>query len=311
MRTRIITGIIFTLAVAGFVLPGYIIPQLPLLFFFLVAAICIIEVSTIVKIKLNHLDQAICVIGSLFVFTPLIAVLIHGDLSWRLIVDFATASPNKLITERIILLKYVTECISFLFLFLALYAYATIFYKIISIGPKFLMDALSMVFVVVYVVVPITCGIILLYVIPNGYLWLIAAMATSWISDVFAYFAGVTLGKHKIVPQISPKKTWEGSIGGVLGSIFIMTLWFGVFMNGPDIVEKSMVFRISFGIVIGLLTSAGSQLGDWLASGIKRWVGTKDFGNFLPGHGGLMDRFDGVFFTFPIMLIASIFYYLF
>lgn len=310
MKTRIITGVVFTLAVAGFIIPGYKIPQLPLLFFFIVAAICIIEVSTTIKIKLNSLNQAFCVVGSLGVFTPLISVLIHGDLGWRYITDFAVASPNKLISERLILLKYVTESMSFLFLFLVLFSYAAVFYFIILKGPHVLMDSIAISVVTTYVVLPISCGIILLYAIPNGYLWLIAAMATSWISDVFAYFAGVTLGKHKIVPQISPKKTWEGSVGGVLGSVFIMTLWFGVIMNGPDIVEKTVFSRIAFGIVVGLITSIGSQFGDWLASAIKRWAGTKDFGSFLPGHGGLMDRFDGVFFTFPIMLLSSLFYYL-
>jgi len=310
MKTRIITGIIFTIAVAGFVLPGYIIPQLPLMFFFIVAAICIIEVSTIVKIKLNHLNQALCVIGSLAVFTPLVSVLLHGDLGWRMISDYSIAEPNRLIVERSILLRYVTESITFLFVFLVVFAYVSIFYMIISKGPTVLLDSFSMSIVVVYVVIPVACGLILLYSIPNGFLWMLAAMITAWVSDVFAYFAGVTLGKHKIVPLISPKKTWEGSIGGILGSMFIMTIWFSLIMNRPDIVEKTIVYRISFGVVIGLLSSAFSQFGDWFASSIKRWTGSKDFGKFLPGHGGLMDRFDGVFFTFPIMLIGAMFYYL-
>lgn len=310
MKTRIITGIIFTLAVAGFILPGYKIPQLPLLFFFLVAAICIIEVSTIIKIKMNHLNQSICVVGSLCVFAPVITVLMHGDLGWRLIMDYSNSSPNKLISEQSVLLRYVTESISILFLLIFIFTLVAIFYPLITKGPTVLMDAVSMPFIVIYVVAPVACGLILLYSIPNGYLWMIAAMVTSWISDVFAYFSGVTLGKHKIVPHISPKKTWEGSIGGVIGSIFIMTIWFGVFMNGADIVEKSILYRISFGVIIGLLTSTVSQFGDWFASAIKRWVGTKDFGSFLPGHGGLMDRFDGVFFTFPVMLIGAMFYYL-
>ena len=310
MRKRIITGILFTIAVAGFVLPGYRIPQLPRLFFFLVAAICIIEVSTIIKIKLNHLNQSIGIVGSLCVFAPILPVIIHGDLGWRLIMDYTGTSPNKLITDQSIILKYVMESISILFMLLLVFAFVSIFYDLMKKGPSVLIDAFTVPIIVTYVVVPIACGLIMLFSIPNGYLWMIAAMATAWVSDVFAYFTGVTLGKHKIVPAISPKKTWEGSVGGVLGSMFIMTIWFSVFMNGADIVEKSIVYRIAFGVIIGMLSSAVSQFGDWCASAIKRWAGAKDFGSFLPGHGGLMDRFDGVFFSFPIMLLGALIYYL-
>ncbi len=310
MKKRVITGIIFTIAVAGFILPGYNIPQLPLLFFFLVAAICIIEVSTVVKVKLNHVNQPIAVVGSLCVFAPVITILIHGDLGWRLIMDYSNVSPNKLITEQAVILRYVTESISYLFLMLVLFAGFSVFYTIIKKGPSVLMDAVSVPLIAGYVVVPIVCALILLFAIPNGYLWMIAAMTTAWISDVFAYFTGVTLGKHKIIPQISPKKTWEGCVGGILGSIFIMTIWFSVFMNGADIVERSVVYRIAFGVTIGLLTSIISQFGDWFASAIKRWSGTKDFGNFLPGQCGLMDRFDGMFFSFPTMLVGALIYYL-
>ena len=311
MKKRILTGIIFTIAVAGFILPGYKIPQLPMLFFFLVAAVCIIEITTVGKIKLHHLNQSVAVVGSLCVFAPIIPVIAHGDLGWRLIMDYTSISPNKLLTEQATILKYVTEASSALMLMLVLFSFVMVLYTLIKDGPAVFMDSVFAAFSVAYVVIPIVCALILFFCIPNGYLWLIAGLATAWFSDVFAYFTGVTLGKHKIVPHISPKKTWEGCIGGILGSIFVMTLWFSIFMNGADIVEKSMVYRIAFGIAIGLVSSVIAQFGDWFASSIKRWGGTKDFGNFLPGHGGLMDRFDSVFFSFPVILVGALVYYLF
>ncbi len=310
MKKRILTGIIFTIAVAGFVLPGYKVPQLPLLFFFLAAAVCIIEVTTVAKIKLNHLNQSIAVIGSLCIFTPVIPIITHGDLGWRLLMDYAGVSPNKLVTEQATILKYVTEAVAGMFLFLMLFSFISIFFVLIKSGPAVFMDAVFSAFSVAYVTIPLSCALILFFCIPNGYLWMCAGLATAWMSDVFAYFTGVTLGRHKIVPQISPKKTWEGAIGGVLGSIFIMTLWFSILMNGADIVEKSLVYRIAFGLVIGLVSSALSQFGDWFASALKRWGGTKDYGNFLPGHGGLVDRFDSVFFSYPVILIGALIYYL-
>jgi phosphatidate cytidylyltransferase len=194
-------------------------------------------------------------------------------------------------------------------LFYLAFAFISVIFILSAKGPMKLLEALLTPLTVIYVVTPLFCAVMLLYIFPNGYLWMIASMIVAWITDLFAYFAGVTLGKHKIVPQISPKKTWEGTIGGVLGSVFIMTIWMSVIMNGPDIVKKSTIYLISFGVVLGLLGSITAQLGDWFASAIKRQTGVKDFGNVLPGHGGILDRFDAVFFTMPSMVIAALIYY--
>lgn len=310
MKTRVITGIVFAFAVAAFVLPGFLIPQITLFFFFLVAAISIIEVSAVAKTKFGGINQAACVLGSLGVFIPLITVFIHGDLNWRVVDRLLVSSPNRLQAERELIVKYVTESLTLLFAFLILLSFSVIFYVILTKGPDYLMDSLMVPLIIIYISVPVVCSQILLYMIPNGFMWIIAAMIVSWVSDVFAYFAGVTLGRHKIIPLISPKKTWEGSIGGVFGSVFIMVIWMIIMMSGPDIVKKSVVYMISFGIIMGLLAGIASQLGDWFASSIKRWGDVKDFGNFLPGHGGLMDRFDGVFFAFPVVLTGALIYYL-
>jgi len=310
MKTRILTGSIFTIFIAALVLPGADRPQIPLFAFFVIAAICIIEVSTVLKTKLPGVSQARCVIGSIGVFIPLIPILTKGDLNWRLIESYVEISPNRLQIERDLIIKYITESASYFLLFFLIVSFMVIFYAIISKGPLFLIDSITEPVVIFYVVVPLFAGMILLLFIPNGFLWFIAGLIISWISDVFAYFTGVTMGRHKIVPNISPKKTWEGTIGGVLGSIFIMVVWMTVIMDRPDILDKTMIYRVSFGVVSGIILSVGSQFGDWFASSIKRWAEVKDFGKILPGHGGLTDRFDGVFFTFPIMTFFALIYYL-
>lgn len=120
-------------------------------------------------------------------------------------------------------------------------------------------------------------------------IWLI--IITAFGTDIMAYFTGFALGKHKLCPKISPKKTIEGSIGGILGSVILSGL-FGYFFV-PDILLHC--------IIIGVLGGVVSQFGDLTASIFKRKMGIKDYGNLIPGHGGILDRFDSVLFTGPMV----------
>jgi len=122
------------------------------------------------------------------------------------------------------------------------------------------------------------------------YIWLILIGACA--TDTFAYFTGLAVGRVKIVPKISPKKTLEGCIGGVAGCIIAMTVFGACFINGMDV----PLMRFA---VLGLICGIISQLGDWSASAVKRAVGIKDYGNIMPGHGGVLDRIDRILFTAP------------
>jgi len=127
-----------------------------------------------------------------------------------------------------------------------------------------------------------------------------------WITDTCAYFSGYFFGKHKLAPEISPKKTVEGSIGGVLGVVIIMVAYAHITANIFDL----SVNTIS-AIVIGLTAGVFSQFGDLCASIIKREHNIKDFGNIMPGHGGVMDRFDSLIFVAPIVYYILKFYPIF
>ena len=120
-------------------------------------------------------------------------------------------------------------------------------------------------------------------------IWLIVLSAFG--TDIFAYFVGVTMGKHKLCPKISPKKSIEGSIGGILGSV-ILCGGFG-YLFAPEYLMHC--------IIIGVLGGVVSQFGDLTASIFKRKMGIKDYGNLIPGHGGILDRFDSVLFTAPLV----------
>lgn len=128
----------------------------------------------------------------------------------------------------------------------------------------------------------------------NGMLvWLI--FLTAFGTDISAYFTGYAIGRHKLCPKISPKKTIEGAVGGVAGSVALCALFSYLFL--PDVMIHCLV--------IGALGGVLSQFGDLTASIFKRKLGIKDYGNLIPGHGGILDRFDSVLFTAPV-----IYYYL-
>ena len=119
---------------------------------------------------------------------------------------------------------------------------------------------------------------------------------SAWSTDTFAYFSGLTFGKHKLCPAISPKKTVEGSIGGILGCI-ICTELYAYIIASVNNLEFSW---INAGLC-AFTASIISQIGDLAASCIKREHGAKDYGNLIPGHGGVLDRFDSVLFIAPVV----------
>ena len=127
--------------------------------------------------------------------------------------------------------------------------------------------------------------------------WLI--FISSWLSDTAAYYSGRFFGKHKLCPKVSPKKTVEGSIGGLMGA----TVFCGIF--GTIVNKYTYIMPLYHYLIIGALCGIFGQFGDLVASSVKRYVGIKDYSNLIPGHGGILDRFDSIIFSSTV-----IFYYL-
>ena len=126
---------------------------------------------------------------------------------------------------------------------------------------------------------------------------------SSWGSDTCAYAVGRLFGRHKLAPNLSPKKSIEGSVGGIIGSALIGVI-FGLIMS--NFTGKSENLIIIFA-VIGGLGSVISQIGDLAASGIKRNYDIKDYGHLIPGHGGILDRYDSIIITAPIVYFLSLY----
>lgn len=127
-----------------------------------------------------------------------------------------------------------------------------------------------------------------------GLFFILFGLFAAWLTDTFAYFTGRFLGKHKLCPNISPKKTVEGAIGGLVGGVVSNVILFAVFDNCFFTIHSINYLEV---ILISALLSVIGMCGDLTASVVKRNFGVKDFGNILPGHGGVMDRFDSGLFV--------------
>ena len=125
--------------------------------------------------------------------------------------------------------------------------------------------------------------------------WLV--FLSSWVADTCAYFVGRAVGRHMMAPVLSPKKTWEGAAGGIAGAGISGALFALIFAEGRLVGECALICAV--GAVISIF-------GDLAASAVKRDHSIKDYGNLIPGHGGIMDRFDSVIFTAPVIYFLSL-----
>ncbi len=140
-----------------------------------------------------------------------------------------------------------------------------------------------------------TANIIALRLLPDGMWWLLMAFLITWSNDTLAYFTGSTIGKHKLWPRLSPKKSWEGTIGGFVGAALAGAL---VAMLSP------LSISLGLGALIGLVGGLLALFGDLSISMVKRQVGVKDSGHLIPGHGGMLDRLDSVLFVVPFVYLV-------
>jgi len=129
---------------------------------------------------------------------------------------------------------------------------------------------------------------------------LLGFMATIWISDSAAYFTGRSFGKHKLAPQISPNKTWEGVAGALIAVLIYGLIWDFWFMEQSSAAQ--LIPLLLFMAILGII-------GDLYESLMKRQVGVKDSGNILPGHGGILDRIDALTSSLPFAILALLIFY--
>lgn len=133
----------------------------------------------------------------------------------------------------------------------------------------------------------------------GGLSTLLFALLIVWVTDSGAYLVGRKFGKHKLAPRISPNKTWEGSIGGTVLSVIVSAIYLKFF---PQAYDWSIM------LVIAVIASVAGQFGDLVESALKRYYNVKDSGKILPGHGGILDRFDSLLMVLPVLYLVGVIY---
>ncbi len=187
-----------------------------------------------------------------------------------------------------------------LILTLAFALYVLYLFAISVIGKgKIAFAKISGVFTtVLYITFSFTAFTLLRYAESGVYLFIIVFISSS-VCDIFAYFTGMLFGKHKLIPEISPKKTVEGAVGGTLFAVFGLLLYVFILDKAVSGIEVNYILASVYGLVLAIV----GQFGDLVASLIKREHGIKDYGKLLPGHGGVLDRVDSIL---PISLVLYI-----
>lgn len=221
--------------------------------------------------------------------TPLACVGYLGAFAWYLNID---TKPNAILDIKVPeLMIFSIVVVAALLVFVVKY-------------PKYSANQLfSTIFGIFYIPVMISFIFKTRETIAFGQWLAWMVYVSSWGSDTCAYVVGRLFGKHKLAPDLSPKKSVEGSIGGIIGSALIGVI-FGLIMS--NFTGKSENLIIIFA-VIGGLGSIISQIGDLAASGIKRNYDIKDYGHLIPGHGGILDRYDSIIITAPIVYFLSLY----
>jgi phosphatidate cytidylyltransferase len=167
---------------------------------------------------------------------------------------------------------------------------------------------IALAFMTAFYIIGAYSAIILLRDIPGvgKFLYLIP-FVFGWVTDTFAYFTGRLFGKHKLIPAVSPKKTVEGAIGGAVCCAIVSVVYGFVIGKCFDGVAPNYIVLALCGLIIAVV----SQIGDLVMSAIKRQYGIKDYGKLLPGHGGLLDRFDSCMAVTVVLALINAYFPLF
>ena len=270
MLQRSITGTVLVVVIVATIYFGAGSFYLLLLF---IGLLGFKELSSFNSIELNKTPK---LIGYTWIFSVLTDVFLYLEYGW---------SINFLLIGNSVM-------------FLLLGAYLVLqedFEKSLSQASKLLAS-------IVYLILPLICFLLFAYGNGGNYQWPLALsiFIFLWVSDTFAYLIGKAIGKTKLIPRVSPKKTVEGLVGGFVFAI--LAAWIFHHFLAPD---DSLVFWF----VTAAVVSIAGVFGDLLESVFKRESGLKDSGSILPGHGGILDRFDSLLLAAPAALIVHLLFY--
>ncbi len=294
LTTRVITAAAYVGVMVIFILPGLWVPLIPILLMMAVVFMSAFEKSQAVRLRMPGLSVLSVAILSVLLGLTALGGILKGTLLRGLTASI-DPSVNTVVAPRI--LGYYA-----LILFLVLPA-ASLF-RVWRTGTDTLPQTVAEAAIILSSSLPLASTIALLYGCRFGWRWLVLAILAAWVSDTCAYFAGRFLGRLRLAPALSPNKTWEGLVGGILGTAALFLLYFPPLIGGPSGYSKGI--SLALALVAALVMSLAASFGDLKNSAVKRWCGIKDFGSLLPGHGGISDRFDSIFASLPTMLLIAL-----
>lgn len=170
--------------------------------------------------------------------------------------------------------------------------------------PKYEAKQLVVAFFGLFYVAVMLSYVYQIRMLENGLYLAFLIFICSWGCDTCAYCVGKLIGKHKMAPVLSPKKSIEGAVGGVLGTALLTVIYLNVFRRQMEIETTAIIILAVISAVAGLI----SMVGDLTASAIKRNYDIKDYGALIPGHGGILDRFDSMIITAPIIYYLAVYF---
>lgn len=266
------------------------------------------KIRIISGIALIIVFAVLLIAGGSVLLTALLALSVIGIFEYFNAVEYTkTFQPFRITGVVAIFALYVALLLMqgnvwdgrFLFYFVTLVMVVLMVQSIFCYPKQGIGDAAVTLFGVLYVGV-LFSYVYLLRIVPGGQLYVWYIFAASWGCDTCAYFSGMFLGRHKLAPVLSPKKTIEGAIGGVIGAVLLCTIY-GMIISSIVGIDRGVMLKIS--LLVGLVGSFVAQVGDIFASSIKRKMKIKDFGRLIPGHGGILDRFDSILMVGPVIVM--------
>ncbi len=272
-RTRLLSGIVLVAAALGVLLKGGALLAVVL---FLVSVIAYQELTAACKVRGEEMTPSAPVIVG-----GVMTVVYYGAVCLALARDLSTVFSAMVIA-------IVAAFLAFLFVYVFTF-------------PKYHANQImSAMFSFLYGPVMLSFLYLLREGLDDGIYLVWFAFLASWGSDTCAYCVGVLIGKHKMTPKLSPKKSIEGAVGGILGAALLFVLYTHFVINQYTAMTLSLPLAAGLGAVGALV----SMVGDLAASAVKRDHEIKDYGKLIPGHGGIMDRFDSVIVAAPIVFVG-------
>lgn len=311
MSKRVLTGIVFTLAVLICVIPAFVWPWWTMIFVVVLTLLLGLEYHQAMNRIFKPLSRPLTLLSTLTAFAPVVIWSIYSDehQGWQFLLSTELQNP-ELASWRtdFLFLTSASVAVSFSYLFFLITISSLV--TVLKYDATRLPQTACSLSAGLYIGIPLSVISIYLFAVPNGFRWLIPAIFIPWVSDVGAYYVGSYLGKKPFFNKISPKKTLEGALGGIIAGAVLGGAYFLIAFRGDGATLQDTVPALGFGVLTGAVLAFAGEMGDLFASALKRWTGIKDFSQVLPGHGGLLDRFDSVLFSLPLSLFLACLFYL-